>query len=63
MYDGQHTSKSSMLSISSFLHKNTMKLYPLVHSVQYIGRLTKILIRILEVILKKIPMSAATMSR
>ena len=35
----------------------------LVHSVQYIGRLTKIFILILEGILKKFPMSVATMSR
>ena len=44
-----------------------MKIYKfgfnlLVHSVQYIGRLTKILISILEGILQKtIPMSIATM--
>ena len=39
-------------------------IYPLVHSVQYKGRLTKILILILEVILKKkIPMTVVTMSR
>ena len=36
---------------------------PLMHSVQYLGRLNKILILILEGILKKIPMSDATMSR
>ena len=44
-----------------FLITDQAVINPLVHSVQYIGRLAKILI--LEGILKQIPISAATMSR
>ena len=55
MYFIVHSLTTSIIVLAS--------INPLVHSVQYIGRLAKILILILEGIVKKIPMSVATMSR
>ena len=59
--------KTHFLRQSFYKSRNSQKacctINPLVHSFHYKGRLTKILILILEGILKKNPMSVAIMSR